>query len=161
MQRIISHTEIGERPCWLFGADRSNDPNHEKIRQFWSDLSTSWFVISMYAENLMSETFWWSHCKQSNYHCSPDHLSPTHWADHNADRNLNCADWMISAPECPLLICYDDPWCPGEREREWGGGAGQFILFLMLKVSAVRRPQATTLQTRDPGTVVTTIIIPT
>ena len=35
-----------------------------------------------------------------------------------------------------------------------GGGAGQFILFLMLKVRAVRRPRA---ETRDPGGVVTTI----
>lgn len=31
---------------------------------------------------------------------------------------------------------------PGVQERE-RGGAGQFILFLMLKVSAARRPQAT------------------
>ena len=113
-------------------------PSHEKIRQLLVRLNLP--------IECMLRIWWVRHCDGAIVN-SPIIIAklitshPLTGADHNADRNLNCADWLISAPECPLLICYDDPWCPGER----GGGAGQFILFLMLKVSVARRPQATAL----------------
>ena len=97
----------------------------------------------------MSEKFWWRRCKQSNYHCEADHFSPTHWPDHRADRNLNCADWMISAPEWSLLICYDDP-----SVQARGGGGSRSIYFVSHakgQLGGAATGHSTGPQTRDPG----------
>ena len=96
----------------------------------------------------MSEKFWCRRCKQSNYHCGADHFSPTHLPDHRADRNLNCADWMISAPEWSLLICYDDP---SVQARGEGGGVGsRSIYFVSHAKGQLGSVQATGRSTTGP-----------